>query len=228
MPRGGPLRQILSTCSIAELKRIHSEFCSRVAEYNGDKSEFEGRLRDSLKRSIDDGEVSYVDIMETIRDELVENDGRQATTRIRDAVEGLTVTPNAGHKDGSGVREKWISSELYHALDAEFDGQPYSIVQEYSIGRSSADLMVVHDRDERKYLIEVKLAGSYSSRERALSQVRRYRKNVDGLRRSFVALIAESGRDLPKNKDSVEHILDEFGDEEATEVILKPPEDLLY
>lgn len=140
----------------------------------------------------------------------------------------MTVTPNAGHKDSKSVREKWICSELYHAISHELTDLRYSVKQEYSIGRSAVDLLVEHDTADRRYFIEVKLAGSYSSRERALSQVRRYRKNMDHLRRAFVVMVAESGNDLPESKDSVAHVIDELGAEPKTEVILKPPGDLLY
>lgn len=79
MPRGGPLRQILSTCSVTELQSIHAEYCPQVGEYDGDKQAFEGRLRDSLHRSVEQDKLSYVDLIEYIRGEITDEDNRRVT-----------------------------------------------------------------------------------------------------------------------------------------------------
>lgn len=72
MPRGGPLYQILSACRVGELKVIRQEHAPQIGKYNSDKQAFVKRLRDSLNRSIKAGEVSYEDIINTLRDELAE------------------------------------------------------------------------------------------------------------------------------------------------------------
>jgi hypothetical protein len=41
-------------------------------------------------------------------------------------------------------------------------------------------------------------------------------------------MIAERERDLPENKTSVRHVIDEVEKRDRTEVILKPPSDLRY
>lgn len=79
-----------------------------------------------------------------------------------------------------------------------------------------------------RYVVEVKLAGSYSSRERLLSQLRRYHKNIEELRRTYVLIVAERKRDLPINKDSVAHVVEEAREEPKTEVLMKPPGELQY
>lgn len=228
MPRAGPLTQILRSLTVAELRSLRREFCPRVSEYDGDKAEFVEGLRRSLKRSIDQGEVTYEDLMEFVRAELSADGPAYASTRIRKAMEGIEISPNAGSDDATAVRERWIASELFQVLRHRFDDQPYAIEQEATFGRSSVDLLVSHETEKRNYLVEVKLAGSYSSRERLLSQLRKYRKKVPYLRRSYVLMVAERDRDLPENKESVAHVVEEAENEPDTEVVVKPPSDLLY
>jgi hypothetical protein len=171
--------------------------------------------------------VSIREIVELLRDKIENQDTRRATTRIRDGVEEMDITSHATNADSKSVREHWISSEIFQTLQYEFSDQPYHITQEYQIGRSSVDLLVSHDHDDRNYMIEVKLARSYGSRERLLSQLRRYQKKVPYLRRSFVVLVVERERDLPENKSGVAHVVEEAKNEPDTEVLIKPPEDIL-
>lgn len=228
MPRAGPLKQILRSLTVDDLRALRAEHCPRVSEYDGDKAAFVDRLRGSLKRSIDDGEFDYEDLTAFLRERFESNGPERATTRIRHALEGVQISPCAGHDDGTAVRERWICSEAYQALRYRFDDRPYEVRQEVSFGRHSVDLLVSHTREDRNYLIEAKLAGSYSSRERLLSQLRRYREKVPHLRRSFVLLVAERERDLPENKESVDHAVRQAEKEPRTEVIVKPPADLGY
>ncbi len=55
MPRAGPLKQILRTLTVAELRSLRRTHCPQVTEYDGNKTAFVDRLRNSLKRSIDEG-----------------------------------------------------------------------------------------------------------------------------------------------------------------------------
>lgn len=228
MPRAGPLKQILRSLTVAELRSLRRTRCPRVSEYDGDKDAFVDRLRNSLKRSIDDGEFTYEELVEFLRDEFGSDGPERATTRIRHAIDQLEISPCAGYRDSRAVRERWVCSELFQALRYELEELPYDIQQEASFGRSSVDLLVSHEREHRNYLVEAKLAGNYSSRERLLSQLRKYRKKVPYLRRSFVLLVAERERDLPENKESVRHAVREAEDEPKTDVIVKPPDDLAY
>lgn len=228
MPRAGPLKQILRSLTVNELRSLRREFCPRVSEYGGNKAAFVEKLRRSLQRQMDDGELTYEDLMDFVREEFTSNGPEYATTRIRQTLQEIEISPNAGSRDTTSVREHWIASEVYQALRYQFDDQPYLIDQEAMFGRSSVDLLVSHQSADRNYLIEVKLAGSYSSRERLLSQLRKYRKKVPALRRSYVLLVAEHERDLPRNKDSVAHVVEEAEGEPDTEVIVKPPDELAY
>lgn len=228
MPRAGALKQILRSLTVAELRSVRRAHCPRVTEYDGDKSAFVERLRRSLRRSIDEGECSYEDLVETVREELRDDGPQRATTRIRHVLEGIEISANAGEKDKRSVREDWICSELFQGLRYRLADRPYEIEQEASFGRSRVDLLVSHAREDRRYAVEVKLAGSYGSRERLLSQLRRYRKKVPDLRRTFVLMVAERERDLPANKESVAHVVAEAEDEPGTEVVVKPPAELRY
>lgn len=177
---------------------------------------------------MEEGEFSYESLMDFIREEFEQNGPQRATTRIRKGLNELVVSPNAGRADTTAVREGWICSEAYQVLRYHFEELPYQVRQEVSFGRNSVDLLVTHDREDRNYIIEAKLAGSYSSRERLLSQLRRYRKKVPYLRRTYVLMVAENERDLPENKSSVAHAIEEAQAEPKTEVIIKPPQSLLY
>lgn len=226
MPRASPLKQILRSLRVQELRSLRQRYAPRVTEYSGDKEAFIDRLTRSLSRSIESGELTYGDLIEWYREELTNTGPERVTTRIRHVLDDLEISPNAMYKDSAGVRERWICSEVFQRLIVQFEDQPYTIRQEASFGRSQVDLLVSHDRDERNYIVEAKLAGNYNSRERLLSQLRKYRKKVPELRRTFVLMIATKPRHLPQNKASVKHIIDEAEEERNTEVILKKPADL--
>lgn len=228
MPRAGPLTQILRTLTVTELRSLRRAHAPQVTEYDGSKEAFVRRLRGSLDRSIDDGTFSYEELLRFIRTEIEQNGPKQATTRIRQSLTELEISPSAGRADTTAVRESWICSEAYQVLRLRFADHPYQVEQEATFGRSSIDLLVTHEREDRNYIIEAKLAGSYSSRERLLSQLRRYRKQVPYLRRTYVLMVAERQRDLPENKESVAHAVDEAEAEPETEVLIKPPSDLRY
>ncbi|MFC7082286.1 hypothetical protein [Halorussus caseinilyticus] len=228
MPRAGALKQILRSLTVAELRSVRRAHCPRVTEYDGDKSAFVERIRRSLKRAMDDGECSYEALVETIREEFDDDGPQRVTTRLRHVLNGVEISANAGHENSSSVREAWICSELFQGLQYRLADQPYAVEQEAKFGRSSVDLLVSHEREDRQYVIEVKPAGSYSSRERLLSQLRKYRKKVPDLRRTFVLMVAERERDLPENKESVAHVVTEAEDEPQTEVVVKPPSELRY
>ncbi|TYT61725.1 hypothetical protein [Natrialba swarupiae] len=228
MPRAGPLKQILRTLTVAELRSLRRTHCPQVTEYDGNKTAFVDRLRNSLKRSIDEGDLTYEDLVEFLRNEFESNSPERATTCIRHTLEDLTISPCAGYRDGRAVRERWISSECYQELQYELADLPYEITQEATFARNSIDLLVSHAHDDRNYLIEVKLAGNYNSRERLLSQLRKYRKKVPYLRRSFVLMVAQQERDLPTNKESVKHVIQEAENEPQTEVVVRSPAGLEY
>lgn len=223
MPHAGPLRQILRALTVEDLKEIQTRHAPRISEYNDDKEEFVGRLRGSISRSKD---VTYETLMETILD-IRSADTRWTTTRIKDALNGLKVSPNVGWKDTTSVRERWISSEAFQALRYEFRGQPYEISQEESFGRAAPDLFVSHRNGRKNYVVEVKLAGG-SARDKLPTQLRRYEEKIPYRKQTYVFMIVERERDLPENKTSVRHVIDEVEKRDRTEVILKPPSDLRY
>lgn len=228
MPRASPLTQILRTLTVSELRSLRRTYAPRVSKYDGNKDEFVRRLRNSLKRSMDDGEFSYGTLMAFIREEFQQDGPQRASTKIRHGLNELVISSNAGRADTTAVREGWICSEAYQVLRREFSDSPYEIEQEAGFGRSNVDLLVTHEHENRNFVVEAKLAGSYSSRERLLSQLRRYRKKVPYLRRTYVLMVAEDDRDLPENKKSVAHTVEEAETEPDTEVIVKSPDSLLY
>ena len=223
MARTGPLKQILRELKVEELRYLRREFCPRVSEYSGDKKDFIDKLRDSMKRSIEDGSLSYAEIFSMMRSRIEDNGPKQITTRIRHSMKNLEISSNVQSRKTTSVREKWISSELFQALSYQLEDTDYKIEQEATFGRTAVDLLVT--QGDRNYVIEIKLAGNYSSRERLPNQVKKYKKKVPNLRRTFVLMVAEKNRDLPENKESVEHVVEEVEKEEKTEVIIKKPEE---
>ena len=83
MARTGPLKQILRELKVEELRYLRREFCPRVSEYSGDKKDFIDKLRDSMKRSIEDGSLSYAEIFSMMRSRIEDNGPKQNTTRKR-------------------------------------------------------------------------------------------------------------------------------------------------
>ena len=221
MPKAGPLKQILRELSVEELRDLRKTSCSRVKQYNGSKSELVDRMRNSIKRSIDDGETSYGELFSHIKSILQEEGPKHVTTRIRNSIKELEISKNAQHGDTTGVREKWINSELFQILRKNLERTGYNIEQESTFGRSSVDLLI--GNESRRYLIEIKLAGNSSSRDKLPSQISKYRKKVPNLRKSFALMVVERERDLPQNKSSVKHIIDETEAVHNTEVFTKKP-----
>lgn len=228
MPRAGPLKQILRSLTVEELRSLRREHGPRVTEYDGDKDAFVERLHRSLKRSMDDGSFAYRDLMKFVRAELGDGAPQYATSAIRDALEGLVVSPGAGSVGAASVRGRWIGSELFQVLAGRFADRPYAVEQSASFGRYEVDLLVAHESESRNYVIEVVLAGSPTSRDGLVSQLRDYRQAVPHLERSYVLVVVERDVDLPANKEAVATVVADAEDEPDTEVVLKRPEQLLY
>lgn len=228
MPRAGPLKQLLRALSVAELRAIRREFCPQVTQYNGDKDAFINRVRNSLKRSIDKGDVSYQEVMEVVRTEISEQGPKTISGRIKQILDEIEISSNAGHENKSSVREEWICSEIFQGLRYQLQTKPVAIEQEASFGTNRVDLLISHTKKKQNFIIELKLAGNYAGRKRLLTQLRRYRKNVPYLQWAFVVLIVEKRRDLPTNKKSINHVVEELSNEPKTKVVIKPPDDLRY
>lgn len=222
MPRSGPVRQILENLTVSELRDIKNDLCPRVEEYDGDKDQFIGSIRDSAKRSMNKGELTYGELFSTIREAIEDHGPKHATTRIRNSIRDLEISENAQNADTTGVRENWISSELFQCLRKNLQQTQYEVEQEARFGRSAVDLLI--GDGSRNYIIELKLAGNASSRDKLPSQVAKYRKKVPNMRKAFAVIITEKERHLPENKNSVQHIVDQTESESKTEVIIKGPD----
>lgn len=228
MPHAGPLKQLLRALSVAELRAIRREFCPQVTQYNGDKDAFINRVRNSLKRSIDKGDVSYQEVMEVVKSEISVQGPKTISGRIENVLEEIEISSNAGHENKSSVREEWICSEIFQGLRYQLHSKPVAIEQEASFGPNRVDLLISHTKKKQNFIIELKLASNHAGRDRLLTQIRRYRKNVPYLQWAFVVLIVKQRRNLPANKNSVSEVIDELSNEPKTKVVIKPPDDLRY
>jgi len=229
MPRAGPLRQMLNALSVKELKAVRREFCPKVNSYSEQdgKNSFVGSIRDSLKRSIKKNEVSYHELMQFLREELSDSTPKQITTKIRNVLEEIQISKNAGHKKSKSVREKWICSEVCQGLRYELKDTPYEVEVEKSLGRYQADIFVSHSSKNMNYLIEAKFAGS-GSRDKLPHQISKYQDATSYLKRTFVLMIAQKERYLPENFDSVRKVIEDVEEKDKTEVVVKGPGELGY
>lgn len=220
----GPLRQILRTLNIRQLKEVRKEFCPRVKKYDNDKNDFISRLRGSLARSIDRGEISYEDLMEFITS-LLESDTRTVRTQIKHTLKEMEFTGN-GAKTTKGINERFLAAEVFQALYHSLDQRNYNIIREDYRRGSHPDMIV--ENSSRSYLIEFKRARNRSRMEGLPTQVERYKSSVDDLKKVFVVVIVEKEKDLPKNCKKVKHAIETVKDKEKTELIIKEPEELRY
>lgn len=226
MPRAGPIRQILRTLSVEDLRRLRREIAPQVTEYEGDKSAFVGRLRHSLNRQMEDGEFSYEELALYITNDLSDEEHRRVSTKIRHVLEDIEISPCASEESSTSMREKWINSEIFQGLRYSLDTSRYNIHQEKGFSRRSVDLYVEGKRDSGNYVIETKLAGSSSSLGRVLEQVHTYNEVVPDRRRTFVCIVAERERHMPDRKQSVRRVINKVENEDRTEVVVKPPSEL--
>lgn len=216
MPHAGPLKQILRGLTLEELRAVRQEFCPRLSGYNereGGKEEFVDALRRSLDRSMEKGEVNYEVLMRFIRKEL-DSDGRRVTTHIKDVLETVVFSSNLGSDAGSRVREDWMCGEIFQALRMKLVDKEYTVKVSQNFGGTEVDILIIHP-ERRSYAIEVKRLENLSNAEKALSQVRRYKRNVPNLRQTYVALVAESERRLPQNNDKVNHLIQDIEEEDS-------------
>lgn len=222
MPRAGPLKQILIPMTLDELRSLYREFNLDIQSYGGDKTAFRDRVHDALKYRIDNGQLTYQQVMEAYRDEVVTNESRQVTTRIRETLDNLELSEGAGRKEAN---EMWITSEAWQALRMAFREEPYTVVQEETFGRRRVDLLVTHDHDARNYLVEFKLANRTGSLRQTYSQLRDYQRAIEGLRRSWLVAVAPEERYLPEQKERVANMIGDVRELDATEVIIVRPGD---
>ena len=231
MPRAGPLRQMLNALSVKELRAVRREFCPKVKSYSEQdgKNSFVGSIRDSLKLSMEKGEISHYELMQFLREELSDTIPKQITTKIRNVLKEIQISKNAGNKKSVNVREKWICSEIYQTLICELEDTEYEVkIEEDLDNRYRADLLVSHKSGKRNYLIEVKLVGSSGGGDRLPYQITKYQNCISYLKRTFVVMIIQDENNLPESNDAVAKVKEEVESKDKTEVVVKGPGELGY
>lgn len=222
MPRAGPLKQLLQPLNLDELRYLRQRFCQSVQSYQGDKTAFRDRVHDALKYRIDNGELTYEQLMQAYRSEYVSDESQQVTTIIRETLDGLELSNEANRKEAG---EMWITSEAWQTLRIALRDKPYTVIQEENFGRKRVDLLVTHDRDARSYLIEFKMADNTEQMKKAYSQLKGYQREIEGLRRSWLVAVAPRERYLPEQKGLVANMIEDVRELDATEVIIVRPDD---
>jgi len=213
MGRKGPLRVALEMKSVEELNEIRSEFCDTIGKYNGDKGEFARRIRDSIKRSIDDGEYDYDDVFNYLFGET----NHTASTRIHHCLEEIEFSNSATHGDGS-LKEAPLIGELFQALRLKFIDTRYSVYDERVFGKYRPDLAI--EGNGKTYIIEVKNHGSISS---LLNKLQNYTEDInqDGV---YVFYVTDNRGKLPDQNESIRNTLGGAENYHNAHVIVKGPE----
>ncbi|MWV64086.1 hypothetical protein GRS48_04495 [Halorubrum sp. JWXQ-INN 858] len=177
MSQGTPLLRFIKGMTLDELNSIcrRCDWCN-VRAYN-DKADLAKRVRDSIKRSVDSGALTYSEAMQDIRLQVLIPRPETIETVVRQTLYEAPITDPTGD-----VRliEEWFSAQLYGALSAKVH-EPYEVYLEYEVNnrsRHQADVYIKNTEGEGDILIEVKREGEINNGEAVKRQIQRYRRHI--------------------------------------------------
>lgn len=198
MSQGTPLLRFIKGMTLDELNAIRRrcDWCN-VRSYD-DKADLAKRIRDSMKRSVDNGSWTYGEIMQDIRLQVLIPGPETIETTVRQTLYEAPITDPTGD-----VRliEEWFSAQLYGVLSAKvYD--PYEVYLEYEVNnrsRHQADVYLKHTEGGGDLLIEVKRDGEIDNGEAVKRQIRRYRRHIEGRsdldhQMTYLCIITEKDR----------------------------------
>jgi hypothetical protein len=200
-------------------------------------SDLSKRIRKSLVRNVENGNVTYSDAMREIRDKVLIPGPDSVAGKIR---WHLRNVPAATHIGEVRIEEEWFSAQVYGALWASIE-RPYNIHLEYQLNtrsRPTADLYIKSKQDTGDYLIEIKRA-PISNGEAVRRQLNKYHRAIQNdqereRERTFLCVIGEeteigttgqSRKSTPLSEyiDGVPSTIDEIaGEMKRTEVVSNP------
>ena len=177
MSQGTPLLRFIKGMTLDELNAIRRrcDWCN-VRTYD-DKADLAKRIRDSIKRSVDSGALTYSDAMQDIRLQVLIPGPETIETVVRQTLYEAPITDPTGD-----VRliEEWFSAQLFGALSSKvYD--PYEVYLEYEVNnrsRHQADVYVKHTEGGGDLLIEIKRDGEIGNGEAVKRQIQRYRRHI--------------------------------------------------
>ncbi|ELY58297.1 hypothetical protein [Natronolimnohabitans innermongolicus] len=169
------LYRVLDTLDKSELRAIRRrcDWCE-VQPPEKAKTGFSKRIRNSAKKSVEDGDYTFEEIVRQIHDEIFRESPYLPETRIKHI---LKDTPVCGDER---PREVMVSMQMYGALRNEF-GNDYKVYREHRIHdhtRTRFDLYIEHVPSSRCWLIESKIAGNLS-KNKVLGQIYKYNRLID-------------------------------------------------
>ncbi|SIS16546.1 hypothetical protein [Natronorubrum thiooxidans] len=169
------LYRVLDTLDESELRAIRRrcDWCN-VQSPEKAETEFSKRIRNSARTSVEDGDISFDQLVRQIHNEVLRGSPNLPETRIKHV---LLQTPICGDER---PRERLVSMQMYGALRNEF-GDDYKVYREHSIHdhtRTKFDLYVEHTPTGKCYLIESKIAENLS-KNKVLGQIYKYNRIID-------------------------------------------------
>lgn len=221
MPQGSELLQFIRGMTLDELNAIRRrcDWC-RVRSYE-DKQDLSKRVKNSIKRSVENDRLTYAEAMADIRRQVLIPGEKTAEQTIRTALEETPVSAPVGD---IRLVEEWLSAQLYGSLYAEFDRRTqYEVYIEYPLNhrtRSQADLYVENTGEGGDFLVEVKRAGEIGNGNQVERQLQKYFRDIDSrreltLEKAFLCIIGETTPEYsPEETDEMD--LSEFVDIPST------------
>lgn len=228
MSQGTPLLRFIKGMTIDELNAIRRrcDWCG-VRTYD-DKADLSMKIRDSIKRSVDNDSLTYRNAMRDIRLQVLIPRPETVETTVRQTLAEAPITDPTGD-----VRliEEWFSAQLYGALTSKVH-DPYDVFLEYEVNnrsRHQADVYVRHGEGGGDLLIEIKRDGEIENGEEVKRQIQRYRRHIEtrsdlSHRMTYLCIITEKDRsqwdpesmvlsdflNVPATLDNVESEIDDL------------------
>jgi len=219
MARPNALTAILRTQPYSGLDAVNRELCDNRIKRSGGKEKYVHRLRRSLNNSLENGDLTWERILDTLQ---ADNEAR-TRTRIKDRLESMTFSKTTSQKEGEPVIEHYATAEAYQALKWKFQNEAIEVYdekwQKKSVGRP--DITILDGED--KYVVEVKTS-SLNAMNKLKEQVKKY-KNMDGFRWFIVLYVTANSRmTLEKNPKRRNIIAGLKGHHDNLTVVDKGPE----
>lgn len=157
----------------------------------------------------------------------------EPTSIIRKALRTMEFSRHVEYRPNQEMREKWIQSEIFQVLRLGFESTGrtnYGVRLEGRYARGRADIMIVNDTQNKKYVIEVKRAAERGTLDELPRQLRDAKEALK-LTRTFAFIFAEREQDLPENNEKLQEVIDTLYSEDLIDreedLYIKGPDSIL-
>jgi len=210
MSNGTPLLRFIKGMTLAELNAIRRrcEWCN-VRDYDN-KSDLAIRIRDSINRSVENGDLTYSEAMQDIRLQVLIPGPATVETTVRQA---LREAPIADPTGDIRLIEEWFSAQLYGHLSAKVH-DPYEVYLGYEVNhrnRHQADIYLHNTDGGEDILIEVRRDGEIRNGKQVKREIQKSRRHIDGRpdldhQKTFLCIVTE--KYIPEEKGQPSEFLD--------------------